>query len=48
MYPNYYFLIKLTQDSEWFVAIGTSLTHVMASYATYDTVPFAYIKGDRI
>mgnify|MGYP003329937982 CR=1 FL=1 len=48
MYPNYYFYIKLTPDSDWFLAIGHSLTHVMALHATFDTVPYAYIKGKQL
>lgn len=48
MYPNYYFYIKLTQDSDWFITIGHSLTEIMAHYATYDTMPYAYIKGNQL
>jgi len=48
MYKNYYFYIKLTQDSDWFITIGHSLTEVMAYYATYDTIPYAYIKGNQL
>ena len=47
MYPKYYFHIQLTSDSEWTKEIGHSLNEVMANLATYDTMPYAYIKGER-
>ena len=47
MFPMYYFHIQLTQDSKWTVELGHSLTHVMASIATYDTMPYAWFKGDK-
>lgn len=44
MFTRYYFHIQLTKDSEWIKEIGTSLTEVMANLATYDTIPYSFIK----
>jgi hypothetical protein len=48
MYPLYYFQIKLTKDSPWRTEIGYSISHIMAHLATYDTMPYAYIKGNQL
>ena len=48
MYPLYYFHIQLTSHSKWTIEIGHSLTEVMSHLATFDTIPYAYIKGERL
>jgi len=47
MQAQYYFHIQLTKDSEWITELGYSITHIMCHIATYDTKPYAYIKGAK-
>lgn len=48
MYPLYYFHIQLTKDSPWRTEVGYSISHIMAYLATYETMPYMYVKGEKL
>lgn len=48
MYPLYYFHIQLNENGPWRTEIGYSIGHIMADLATVNTMPYAYVKGEKL